>query len=346
MDSDLIKKCFGDFVVGGCNRFAFIAAVSILDDIEYSKYNPFLLWGSAGQGKTRLLKAMEMGFQEKCPDKKVKYVTAEAFMNEYISTIQNGKYDVFRDKYRTVDCLLFDDVDHLENKSGIQTELYNTVVALIDSGKQLVVTTNRMPGDLDDILNPTLSVRLISGVVFGIDSPDYETRRKIAQKIIDRKEVKIDEKVVDSICAKQTENMNQFICVMNIICESIKYDAKEDMTVERAQKLLSLLDDGYHKREITADFIIDTVADFFGCTRHRILTGPNSFRKNYQRLVAIAVCTGLLDISTDRLEKYFGLIPSRGRIAMLTVDDPDFKRDVEAIKKNLITWESGADKNE
>ena len=343
MNSDLIKKCFGDYVVGGCNRFAVIAAVSILDDSEYSKYNPFLLWGSAGQGKTHILKAMVKALQEKCPNKKVKYVTAETFMNEYISTIQNGKYDVFRDKYRTVDCLLFDDVDHLENKSSIQTEFYNTVVALMDSGKQLVVTTNRMPGELEDILNPTLSVRLISGVVFGIDPPDYETRRKIAQKIIDRKEVKIDEKVVDSICAKQTENMNQFICVMNIICESIKYDAGEDMTVERAQKILSLLDDVYHKREITADLIIDTVANYFGCTRHRILTGPNSYKNNYQRLVAIAVCQGLLDISTDRLEKYFGLIPSRGRLAMLTIDNLGFKKDVEAIKEELISWRNGID---
>ena len=173
---------FEDFVVGACNRFAFIASFYIINNPEDIKWNTLLLWGSNGQGKTHLLKSMEKNLIQNFPEKKVKYVTADEFTNEFIATIQNGQYDDFRNTYRKLDYLLFDDVECLENKNGVQTEFYNTVVALLDSGKYLVVTTNRMPRDLDDILNPTLSARLISGVMFEVEPLDPETRRKIALK--------------------------------------------------------------------------------------------------------------------------------------------------------------------
>lgn len=195
VDSDNMIHCrytFENFVVGKCNRFAYKTAVSVVEDPENAKTNPFLLWSYSGQGKTHLLKAMEKALKDKYVEKKVKYVTAEAFMNDFLFTISSYQYSAFRDKYRTVDYLLVDDIEQFENKDGIQTEFYNTVVALMDSGKHLVVTTNKMPSELDEILNPTLAVRLISGVVAGIDAPDIETRRKIAQNIIDREEIKID----------------------------------------------------------------------------------------------------------------------------------------------------------
>ncbi len=332
---------FEDYVVGDCNRFAFIAAYNLLNEPENMKWNPLLIWSSAGQGKTHLLKAMEKALIMNFPEKKIKYITADEFTNEFVSTIKNGQYDDFRNKYRTLDYLLFDDIDSFENKNGVQTEFYNTVVALLDNGKHLVVTTNRIPRDLDNILDPTLLARLISGVVFEMEPPDPKTRRKIAQRIIDREGVKIDKFFVDFICDRPCKNVRRFICVMNIVCEYIKLFADDKVDIENIEMLLAFLEDGFKKREITVDLIINTVADYFGCSRYRIVTGPNSYKKNYQRMVAIAVCEDLLDISSERLEKYFGLTVSRGRILRLTSGDPAFEKDVEFIKEKLLGWAHG-----
>ena len=272
MNNDPISDCFEDCVIGDCNRFAYVVAFFVINKPENKLTNPLLISGSLGQGKTHLLKAMEKALINKFPDKKVKYVTADDFTSEYLACIQYNRFEDFRNKYSTADFLLFDDVDHLKNKTGVQIGFYNTIVPLLDSGRNIVVATKENPYMLGEIFNPTLSDRLISGAVIEIELPDIEI-----------------------------------------------------------------------KREITADFIIDTAANYFGCSRQRILTGPNSYKRNYQRLVSVAVCEDLLDLSSVRLESFFGLILSRENIVKLTVGDSDFEKDVEAIKEELISWRNGVD---
>ena len=344
MNDHSMLTCFEDCVIGDCNRFAYVGAITVVNKPENELTNPLLIWGSSGQGKTHLLRAMEKALINRFPDKKVKYVTADDFTREYISCIQYHKFDNFRNEYRAADFLLFDDVDHLKNKNGIQTEFYNTIVSLLDSGKHLVVSTNEKPCVLDEILNPTLSVRLISGVVFEIEPPDVETKRKLVQKIIDREKVIIDGKVVDYICRSSTQSMSQFICAMNIICEFIRCNEKEDVSVECAKKLLFPIDEGFRKRVITPDLVIDAVSIYFGCTRHRICTHhPNSYKKNYERMVAIALCEDLFLGTENELKKYFGQTVCREKIEQIYGKNPCFEKDVEAIKKELISWQSDVD---
>ena len=348
VDSDNMihsRYTFENFVVGKCNRFAYKTAVSVVEDPENAKTNPFLLWSYSGQGKTHLLKAMEKALKDKYAEKKVKYVTAEAFTNDFLFTISSHQYSAFRDKYRTVDYLLVDDIEQFENKDGIQTEFYNTVVALIDSGKHLVVTTNKMPSELDEILNPTLAVRLISGVVAGLESPDIETRRKIAQNIIDREEIKIDKPVVDYICKRSIQNVSRLKCAMNIICEYIRYDSEENINVERAQKLLSPLGGRFKERELTADRIIDEVAKYYDTSREVILNGPKGFSDNPSLYAAVYLCHDMLDDSEDAL-KVFGKDAGSYVTKSINGLKRQFAGDVHEIKDRLKLWQHGIDKDE
>ena len=348
VDSDNMIHCrytFENFVVGKCNRFAYKTAVSVVEDPENAKTNPFLLWSYSGQGKTHLLKAMEKALKDKYAEKKVKYVTAEAFTNDFLFTISSHQYSAFRDKYRTVDYLLVDDIEQFENKDGIQTEFYNTVVALMDSGKHLVVTTNKMPSELDEILNPTLAVRLISGVVAGIESPDIETRRKIAQNIIDREEIKIDKPVVDYICKRSIQNVSRLKCAMNIICEYIRYDAEDEINVDLAQKLLSPLGGRFKERELTADRIIDEVAKYYDTSREVILNGPKGFSDNPSLYAAVYLCHEMLDDSEDAL-KIFGKDAGSYVTKSIKGLKRQFAGDVHEIKDRLKLWQHGIAKDE
>ncbi len=348
VDSDNImnsRYAFENFVVGKCNRFAYKTAVSVVEDPENAKTNPFLLWSYSGQGKTHLLKAMEKALKDKYAEKKVKYVTADSYTNEYVSAISRNQQSAFRDKYRTVDYLLVDDIDMLKDKDAVQTEFYNTVVALMDSGKHLVVATNKIPSELDEILNPTLAVRLISGVVAGIESPDIETRRKIAQNIIDREGIKIDKLVVDYICKRSIQNVSRLKCAMNIICEYIRYDSEEDINVDRAQKLLSPLGGRFRERELTADRIIDEVAKYYDTSREVILNGPKGFSDNPSLYAAVYLCHDMLDDSEETLKVY-----GKDTDSYVTKRILGFKRqfasDVNEIKKRLKHWQHGIDKDE
>lgn len=348
VDSDNILSSryrFDNFVVGKCNRFAYKTAVSVVEDPENAKINPFLLWSYSGQGKTHLLKAMEKALKDKYAEKKVKYVTADCFTNEFVSAISRNQQFAFRDKYRTIDYLLIDDIDLLKDKDAVQTEFYNTVVALMDSGKHLVVTTNKMPSELDEILNPTLAVRLISGVVAGIDAPDIETRRKIAQNIIDREEIKIDKPVVDYICKRSIQNVSRLECAMNIICEYIRYDAEDEINVDRAQKLLSPLGGRFKERELTADRIIDEVAKYYDTSREVILNGPKGFSDNPSLYAAVYLCHDMLDDSEDAL-KVFGKDAGSYVTKSIKGLKRQFAGDVHKIKDRLKLWQHGIDKDE
>lgn len=335
---------FENFIVGKCNRFAYKTAVSVVEDPENTKTNPFLLWSYSGQGKTHILKAMEKALKDKYAEKKVKYVTAEAFTNDFLSTIGSHQYSAFRDKYRTVDYLLIDDIDMLKDKDAVQTEFYNTVVALMDSGKHLVVTTNKMPSELDEILNPTLAVRLISGVVAGLESPDIETRRKIAQNIIDSEDIKIDKNVVDYICKRSIQNVSRLKCAINIICEYIRYDAEDEINVNRAQKLLSPLGGRFKERELTADRIIEEVARYYDTSREVILNGPKGFSDNPFLYAAVYLCHDMLDDSEDAL-KVFGKDAGSYVTKSIKGLKRQFAGDVHEIKDRLMLWRHGIDKD-
>ena len=169
---------FANFVVGDCNRFAHASAVSVASKPGQKQRNPFFLWGNSGLGKTHLMKAIGNAILEQQPDKRVIYTTCEAFTNAYIACINTNNYTDFRKKFRTVDVLLIDDIQFLIGKEGVQTEFFNTFEALIEAGKQIVITCDKAPSNLTE-LNSRLISRFQDGIMFDVQPPDFETRKAI-----------------------------------------------------------------------------------------------------------------------------------------------------------------------
>ena len=331
---------FRNYAVGECNRFAFFMAVSVAENLGLSKNNPFLLWGEPGNGKTHLLKAMNNALYMMHPEKKVVYTTCEQFTNDFIYAINHKSYNEFRKKYRTADILLFDDIQGFINKDGVQTEFYNTVQTLLDNEKQVVITTDRLPRELELFLDQTLATLLLSGVVVGIKPPDYGTRMEIIEKIIDSENVKLDACIVDYICVNVSQSVSRLICSMNIICSYVKQESDELLDEGKAKELLLPIGIGLPEKKITVDKIIDEAAKYYKTTREAILNGSKVFSDNPGLYASVKLCRDLLDEPEDAL-KIFG----KGVSEYITKSLLGFKRqfaiDVNNIKRKLKVWQAG-----
>ena len=198
---------FENYVVGSSNNTAYAAAVAIADNPgEDDMYNPFFIYGGVGLGKTHLMHAIGNYFMDNNPNAKVLYVTCEKFTNEFISAISSRTTMEFKDKYRELDLLLIDDVQFLSGKTETQEEFFHTFNSLIDAKKQIVMCSDRKPSEIKT-LTDRLVGRMSSGIMFDIKAPDFETRTAILEKKAEKKNIKIDTKILQYIALKITSNI-------------------------------------------------------------------------------------------------------------------------------------------
>ena len=331
---------FEYFFVGDCNRFAYKTAVFVAENPSCKTTNPTLIWGEPGQGKTHLLKAMAATMLEKHPEMRVIYVTGEEFTNEFISTVRYRNYSEFREKYRSADCLLLDDIQFFKHKEGIQCELYNTVQALLESGKQIVFSSKIMPNALDSVIQDGLVNLLLSGVVIGIHSPDYETRKTIAKKISDSENLSLTDEVIDIVCDNETYNVKRLIDAMNIIVKYCKSVATEPADVKIVLWLLYPNGGCFVRKKMTAGRIINLVAWYFDTTRKQILNGSNKPSENPARLAAVLLCREYLPPS-DKIFSKFGKTVSEAKIVFFKRENHQFCSDLDTISHILKCWQFG-----
>ena len=331
---------FDNFIVGECNNFAYKTAVSVTYKLGSPTTNPMLLWGESGQGKTHLLKSMVRQIRARQPEKKVIYVTAEEFTNEFIDTIQHKNYSEFRRKYRGADCFLLDDIQFLKNKDGIKHELYNTVQALLEAGRQVVIASDIVPSALGSIIQDGLANLLLSGVVIGIQSPDYETRKKIVRKISENDELRLPDEIIDFICDNETYNVERLIRAAKVVTDYCKYDAKEQADVKSVKGLLYPNGGCFERKEMTAGQIINLAAWYYGTTRKQILEGSNTPSENPARLAALLLCRDCL-LPTDKIFTEFGKTVSEAKIVLFKHDNPQFDADLDTMRHILKCWQFG-----
>jgi chromosomal replication initiator protein len=297
------KYIFESFVIGSSNRFPHAAAVAVAE-APGKAYNPLLVYGDSGLGKTHLLHAIGHYVRSLYRGAKVRYVSSEEFTNEFINAIKDKRPETFQRRYREVDVLLIDDIQFLEGKTQTQEEFFHTFNALHNANKQIVLTSDRAPKRLDQ-LEDRLRSRFEWGLITDVQPPDLETRIAILRKKAAIERMTAPPEVLEFIASKIQTNIRELEGALIRVTAFASLNRQEvDLTLAEIV-LKDLIPEG-GEPEITAAAIIAQTAAYFGVSIED-LTGPSRGRHLVQgRQIAMYLCRELTDLSLPKIGAQFG----------------------------------------
>ncbi len=328
---------FESFVVGGSNQLAYAASKSIAENPSGS-FNPLFIYGGAGLGKTHLIQAIGHQLRELRPQLKVAYMSAEAFMTELIASIRFDKMASFRDRYRSVDALLLDDIQFIAGKERTQEEFFHTFNALYEAQKQIVFTSDRPPREI-----PTLEERLRSrfewGLTADIQPPDLETKVAILRRKAEDKGLNLSQDVALFLAERVRSNVRELEGHLNKIAVFASL-AGRPVTTELAKEALK---DILSKEEkpINAPEILRVVAQHYGLKVSDLKQKSNAKTIAFPRQVAMYLCKELTDLSYPEIGKVFAdkhhstVMYSVQQIKKMMDADAQFARTVEGLTKQF-----------
>lgn len=301
------KFIFDNYIVGKNNEFAYSVAYAIAQNEEArDSYNPLLIYGGSGLGKTHLLHAVGNEVIRKYPNKKVLYITSENFVNTFIRSIKHENMAKFRDKFRKIDILLLDDIQFFAGKEGIQEEFFHTFNELIAQKKQIVLTSDRPPKDINP-LEERLRTRLSGGLMTDIQPPDYETRMAILHSKVTLNNFtgKIPEDIFDLVAKQIKSNIRELEGAIKTI---IAYSdiSKKDIDIDTADKILKNYFVGSQRRKIDAEYIIKEVEKHFNLKNETLISSKRDKIYSYPRQIAMYICRELTQLSFPEIGKAFG----------------------------------------
>jgi len=328
------KYTFDNFVVGDGNRFAHAACLAVAQSPSKS-YNPLFVYGGVGLGKTHLMQAIGIHITQQNGKTKVLYISSEKFTNEMINSIRDDRTVAFRDKYRSVDVLLIDDIQFLAGKERTQEEFFHTFNTLYDSNKQIVITSDRPPKDI-----PTLENRLISrfewGLITDIQPPDFETRVAILRKKAQAENLSVPAEVIDFIAEKIPSNIRQLEGALTKLVAFSTFTKKE-LSISLAKDILKDIIPLENKK-ISVGQIQKAVTDYYTIKINSLLSKKRTKDIVLARQVAIYLSRELTDLSLTSIGEAFGrrdhttIIHSYTKIKNKIEKDKSFK----GIIKNLV----------
>ena len=254
------RYTFSSFIVGSANRLAHAASLSVAERPGHA-YNPLFLYGGVGLGKTHLMHAIGNQVVAKFPRKRVVYATSEKFTNEFITSIQQGKIDEFRARYRRIDLLLIDDIQFIADKERTQEEFFHTFNAIHDDGKQIVLSSDRPPKAILT-LEERLRSRFEWGLIADLTAPDLETRIAILRAKAEEGAVPITSDVIEFIARKVVSNIRELEGALNRIVAYASMGAMP-ISIELAQAVLSNVLYNPKKRQVTPERIAKAVSDYY-----------------------------------------------------------------------------------
>ena len=297
------KYTFETFVIGSSNRFPHAAAVAVAE-APGKAYNPLLVYGESGLGKTHLLHAIGHYVRSLYTGAKVRYVSSEEFTNEFINAIRDDRQDRFKRRYRDVDVLLIDDIQFLEGKTQTQEEFFHTFNTLHNANKQIVLTSDRPPKRLE-ALEDRLRNRFEWGLITDVQPPDLETRIAILRKKAAMDRLTAPPDVLEFIASKIQTNIRELEGALIRVTAFANLNRQEvDMTLAEIV-LKDLIPEG-GEPEITAALIIAQTAAYFGLSIEEI-TGPSRGRHLVMaRQIAMYLCRELTDLSLPKIGAQFG----------------------------------------
>lgn len=307
-DGGLIQSLFSryrfdSFVVGPSNRFAYAASMAVAER-PGTNYNPLFVYGPAGLGKTHLLSAVGHHVLELYPDLSVRYVNSETFLNDFIECIRRKRVDDFKQRFRTVDVLLLDDVQFFEGKEQILEEFFHTFNNLYESGKQMVISSDRHPRNLNT-LEDRLRSRFEWGLLTDIQPPDVETRMAILRRNAELAPKLVPTEVLEFIATLVSDNIRELEgALTRVTAFAALTNRAIDLTV--AESVLQDLLPGHQAKSLTARDIILSTAAVFGFSVDEV-TGPSRRQPLVLcRQVSMYLCRDLTDLSLPKIGAEFG----------------------------------------
>lgn len=300
------KYKFDTFIVGSNNKFAHSASLAVAES-PGDVYNPLYLYGGAGLGKTHLMHSIGRFILEQNPDMKVLYVTSEVFTNEVIDGIRSGdtvKMNKFRDKYRTVDVLLIDDIQFIIGKESTQEEFFHTFNTLHSAGKQIILSSDKPPKDME-ILEERFRSRFEWGLIADIQPPDYETRMAILKKNAEIYHKEIDDEVFQYIANNIKSNIRELEGAFNKIIAFSKLN-NVDINLDYAEEALKDVIDPDVPKEITPSLIINVVAEHFNVSPDDITSKKRNSEFVLPRQIVMYLCRTMTETPLMSIGKILG----------------------------------------
>ena len=341
-DSNLKKEyTFDTFVVGSNNQFAHAASLAVAES-PGEIYNPLFLYSGVGLGKTHLMHSIAHFILQKEPSTKVRYVTSETFTNELIEALRNGSNNSmknFREKYRNVDVLLIDDVQFIIGKESTQEEFFHTFNTLHDAKKQIIISSDKPPKDIE-ILEERIRSRFEWGLVCDISSPDYETRMAILQKKQELEGYDVGNEVIEYIASNITSNIRELEGALTKIKAYAKL-VKQEINLQFAEQVLKDIISPNDKRLVTPELIISMVAEQYDITPADITGNKRNSKIVYPRQIAMYLCHEMLDMPLTQIGTYLGkrdhttIIHGIKKIEEELKNSPQTQSTIALLKKKL-----------
>lgn len=333
---------FENFVVGSTNRFPYAAAHSVAENPNII-YNPLVIYGPSGVGKTHLILAIKNQIKKNFPYKKVEFVRGEDFTNQLIKSLHEGKLgmgtiDDFRNKYRNADVLMIDDIHFIAGKESTQEEFFNTFNALFQNNKQIIVTLDRPIKEVKT-LDERIKSRLSAGLSADINLPDFETRVGIIKRKAQQYDIELDENLVFYIAEKIKSNTRQIEGVMTKLNALIKIENKKP-NISIVQSFIKDIINDTENAPISVEKIISEVARSYNVSENDILSNRRTANLVLARKSAMFITREITDLSYKQIGEAFGkdhttVLYSVQSIETFLQDKPYEKELIEDIIKNL-----------
>ena len=326
---------FENFVVGKPNELAFAAAERIAE-AEKVSFNPLFLYGGVGLGKTHLMHAIGWKIKQKQPDRKVIYLSAEKFMYQFVRALRYKDTTAFKEQFRSIDVLMIDDVQFISGKDNTQEEFFHTFNALVEQNRQIVISADKSPSDLDGV-QERLKSRLGCGLVADIHPTTYELRLGILIEKAQKRGVEIPTKVLEFLSHRIISNVREMEGALNRLVAHATLVGRP-ITIETAQEVLQDLIKS-HNKKITIEEIQKNVAEHFNIR----LTDMHSPRRSRSvarpRQIAMYLAKSITSRSLPEIGRKFGgrdhttVMHAVKKIEELKQEDTNFNEDIELLKR-------------
>lgn len=328
---------FEAFVEGRSNQMAYASAYAASEQ-PGGLYNPLLIYGGVGLGKTHLMQAIANNMLRHNPNAKIKYVTSETFTNDYINSIKNNNQEQFRREYRDLDALLVDDVQFFSNKEGTQLEFFNTFNSLHDNNKQIVLTADRNPKQIPDLTDRLVS-RFVWGVPVEITSPDLETRTAILRSKAEEEQINVPNDVLSFIASKVDTNVRELESALLRVRVAAQLH-HTPITIELANETLKGME-AADEAVISIDLIQKKVAAYYNIRQSDIVGKKRVKQIVFPRQIAMYLARELTESSLPKIGKEFGgkdhttVLHAIDKIEKQLAEDDNLQDDIRNLRMEL-----------